>query len=136
MTPQRNGNKWNVNELLSLQREYELLELSIQEIALKHERTVDAILYKLYNEDFIGDFHLARGYPEYAQQTQTDLLEPSINYCEFNGSDESTVLFDRVSKLETDVDDMKFLLHTLMTTKTHTSKRAPLRKYNVSGASF
>ena len=27
----RSGNKWNINELLSLQREYELLELTIQD---------------------------------------------------------------------------------------------------------
>ena len=43
----RNGNKWTVNELLSLQREYELLELDIQQIALKHKRTVRAILFRL-----------------------------------------------------------------------------------------
>jgi hypothetical protein len=30
----RNGNKWTVNEVLTLQREYELLNMSIQEIAL------------------------------------------------------------------------------------------------------
>ena len=38
--PRRNGNKWNVNEILDLQREYELLEMDIQEIAKKHERSV------------------------------------------------------------------------------------------------
>lgn len=35
----RSGNKWSVNELLSLQREYELLEMDVEEISLKHERT-------------------------------------------------------------------------------------------------
>ena len=43
----RHGNKWTVNELLSLQREYELLEWSVQEIAEKHKRTVEAILFKI-----------------------------------------------------------------------------------------
>ena len=36
----RCGNKWTVNELLSLQREYELLEWNIQKIALKHSRSI------------------------------------------------------------------------------------------------
>ena len=45
--PKRHNFKWNINELLSLQREYELLEMTIQDISAKHERTVVAILYKL-----------------------------------------------------------------------------------------
>ena len=48
----RNGKHWNVNECLQLQREYELLELSIQEIALRHKRTPNAIMYKLSDEGF------------------------------------------------------------------------------------
>lgn len=48
----RNGNKWNVNELLNLQREYELLELSVEEIAVLHKRSINAILYKLEDESF------------------------------------------------------------------------------------
>ena len=137
MTPRRNGNKWTVSELNTLQREYELLEMTIQDIALKHERTVEAILYKLYGEQFIDEFHVARGYPEYAEQvqlqftTQEELIEPSINCCDFNSYDENTVLSDRVSKLETDISDIKYLLHQLITVKSKSqkSKRAPLRQY-------
>ena len=62
MNFKRSGNKWTVNEVLSLQREYELLEMSIQEIALKHSRSVEAILYKLDKENFINNWHDARGY--------------------------------------------------------------------------
>ncbi len=58
----RNGNKWTVNELLSLQREYELLEMDIQQIALKHKRSVRAILFRLETEGFIDCWHDARGY--------------------------------------------------------------------------
>lgn len=58
----RNGYRWNVNEIISLQREYELLELPIQEIALLHKRSVYSILYKLENEKFIMNFSDARGY--------------------------------------------------------------------------
>ena len=49
----RNGNKWTVNELLSLQREYELLEWTIQQIAVKHQRTKRAILFRLESEEII-----------------------------------------------------------------------------------
>ena len=65
--PYRHNFKWNINELLSLQREYELLELTIQDIADRHERTVDAILYRLQQECFIETWVDARGYQEYSK---------------------------------------------------------------------
>ena len=45
--------KWTINECLRLEREYDLLELSIQDIALLHERSPEAILYKLDNEGIV-----------------------------------------------------------------------------------
>ena len=48
----RAGFKWTVNEVLSLQREFELLGMTIDEIALKHKRTPNAIMYKLDQEGF------------------------------------------------------------------------------------
>ncbi len=48
----RNGNRWTVNECLQLQREFELLGLSVEEIALRHGRTPNAIMYKLDQEGF------------------------------------------------------------------------------------
>jgi hypothetical protein len=64
----RCGNRWSVNELLSLQREYELLEWTIQEIAEKHQRTVPAILFKLQAEGFIACWDEARGFNSQAYQ--------------------------------------------------------------------
>ena len=61
-TYKRRGNKWTVNEVLSLQREYELLEWTIQKIAEKHQRSVEAILYKLESEGFISSWNDARGF--------------------------------------------------------------------------
>ena len=58
----RRGNKWTINELISLQREYELLELTVQEIAEKHQRTETAILYKLESEGLIESWNNARGF--------------------------------------------------------------------------
>ena len=48
----RAGFKWTVNETLSLQREFELLGMTIDDIALKHQRTPNAIMYKLDQEGF------------------------------------------------------------------------------------
>ena len=65
--PYRHNFKWNVNELLSLQREYELLEMTIQDIANKHERSIDAVLFRLQKEGFIETWIDARGYQEYSK---------------------------------------------------------------------
>ena len=61
-TFKRIGNKWSVNELLQLQREYELLEWTVQKIADKHQRTVNAIMFRLEDEGFINSWSEARGY--------------------------------------------------------------------------
>jgi hypothetical protein len=61
-TQKRRGNKWTVTELLQLQREYELLEWTVQQIAEKHQRSVTAILYRLEDEGFINIWSEARGY--------------------------------------------------------------------------
>lgn len=61
-TYKRNGNKWTINEILTLQREYELLEWGVEQISKKHERTVMAILCKLKAEGFISCFKEARGF--------------------------------------------------------------------------
>jgi hypothetical protein len=54
MSPERSrrGNRWSVNECLQLQREFELLNLSIDEIANRHKRTPSAIMNKLDREGF------------------------------------------------------------------------------------
>jgi len=47
----RHNYKWSINELLALQREYELLRLPIRFIAEKHKRTNQAIIHKLIEEE-------------------------------------------------------------------------------------
>jgi len=56
MTPKRHGNRWTVNELIALQREVELLNMPIAEIAQKHERTVESISYKVEQEGFENSY--------------------------------------------------------------------------------
>ena len=70
MQHKRANNKWNINEILSLQREYELLKMSVDEIAEKHKRSAIAIAYKLKQEGFIESLNDARGYK------QMDLSSP------------------------------------------------------------
>lgn len=48
----RFGKRWTINECLQLQREFELLKLSVDEIAEKHQRTPNAIMLKLHQEGF------------------------------------------------------------------------------------
>jgi hypothetical protein len=59
----RNGYKWTVNECLQLEREYDLLKMSVPDMALKHNRTINAIMFKLqaeglcsYNDSYIKTF--------------------------------------------------------------------------------
>lgn len=53
MTPKRHGNRWTINEILKLQREYELLGMSVSEIASSHERSVNSIVLKIDEEGFV-----------------------------------------------------------------------------------
>ena len=144
-THMRYGNKWNVNELLALQREYELLEWSIQEIAEKHRRSVNAILFKLESEGFISSWNEARGFEllnyynedEEDEEEQDDdeeeeddesiVEEKPVNYIDENVSK----LTDRVWSLETSVNEISSMVKQMfdyMVTKKN-AKRGPLRKY-------
>jgi hypothetical protein len=58
----RIGYKWNINECLRLQREFELLCLTIDEIAVRHKRTPKAIMFKLDEEGFATYTDLYNGY--------------------------------------------------------------------------
>jgi len=58
----RNGFRWGVNECLRLQREFELLQLPLDTIADMHERSVNAIMWKLDSEGFADYNELYRDY--------------------------------------------------------------------------
>jgi hypothetical protein len=55
-TANRFGKRWTINECLQLQREYELLGWSIDRIAEKHQRTPNAIMFKL-DEEKLADYN-------------------------------------------------------------------------------
>ena len=61
--------RWTINECLRLEREYDLLKLSIEEIAELHERSPNAIMYKLDAEG-LADYNDA--YQNRRQKLQVD----------------------------------------------------------------
>jgi hypothetical protein len=145
----RAGNRWTVNELLSLQREFELLGWDIDKISQKHERTPNAIMFKLDEEGF-ADYNVL--YSNYhnlnakmpVTKSDTIVLDAVDNECddditdedyqenadeEDNDDDDDDVdddddddpLARRVSKIETDISDIKNMLRSF-TTKNQLSR--------------
>jgi hypothetical protein len=96
-TRNRIGNKWSINEVLSLQREYELLGWDIDQIAEKHGRTANAIMYKLDQEGFADYNVLFSNYHYHSSNEKTAVsriqkpmaLEPSLS-----DDDDDTVVDD------------------------------------------
>ena len=88
-TFKRSGNKWSVNELLQLQREYELLEWTVQEIANKHQRSVNAIMFRLEDEGFINCWSEARGYQMGSDYDPNEIVYNNVKI-EVGGDDNSS----------------------------------------------
>lgn len=78
--PRRHGFKWTVNEILKLQREYELLDLPVEEIAFRHERSVNSIMQKIIEEDFLYISDEDEYVPEHPQEESNE----DENDCEYD----------------------------------------------------
>ena len=160
----RQGNKWTINELISLQREYELLELTVKEIAEKHQRTDTAILYKLESEGLIESWNSARGfvsedYQNSVNQEDNNDKENNEEDQEVGGDDddeeyqfvedvsddddisddESEVekLTERVWSLETSVSEISSMvknIYSMLSAKQSSKKRKPLRNASTTSA--
>jgi hypothetical protein len=97
--------------LISLQREYELLELTVQQIADKHQRSETAILYKLESEGLIESWNSARGFVSEDYQNSVSSNKEQVNYDESEdveeccgGDDDEEYQF--VEEAESDDDDI------------------------------
>ena len=125
----RHGNKWTVNELLNLQREFELLGLSVQEIAQLHGRSVPAIQYRLVDEGFAT-----------WKQLDTNMVDEKTECCnesttqDMDTESEVNKLADRVWSLETSVSDISAMVKQMFnsmvyanTSSNSSVKRASLR---------
>jgi hypothetical protein len=139
MTTYRNGNKWTVNETLSLQREYELLEWTIQQIADKHQRSVMAILYRLEHEGFISSWNEARGFNA-NEFIESGTLYGASKVAPINEDyEEDTVsavsdnvhvadLTDRMNNLEKSMFELNGMVKRIYDSMV-SQKRSPLRHY-------
>ena len=134
--------------MLSLQREYELLEWTIQQIAVKHQRTEAAILFKLESEGFITSWNNARGFDmnSYKGTFEDDNVsenydsneeyEDCDNESEYSQDDDVTSdvekLSERIWSLETQVTDIKEVVQQYFNSmiSSNNKKRKPLRKQN------
>ena len=143
-TRNRIGNKWTVNEVLSLQREYELLGWDVDEIAEKHGRTASAIMHKLDQEGFAdynvlySNYHSLNSKMPVSRTQKTVVLEPSLSdeddtvidddhdedYVDEHDEeddededeeDDEDPLTERVAKLESSIDEIRSMLKALTT---------------------
>ena len=92
----RFGNRWTINECLQLHREFDLLELSIDEIAERHQRTVNAIMIKLDSEGH-ADYNVL--YSNY------NTLNPEMNSQKSSEEDDEEEDEDEDEEEEEEEDD-------------------------------
>jgi hypothetical protein len=81
--PRRHRFKWTINETLQLHREYELLNMDIEEIALKHERTVNGIIQKIEEilNDSDEDLEEEDEDEDFVDEDDADIVEDSSTLC-------------------------------------------------------
>ena len=140
-TYKRSGNKWTVNELISLQREYELLELTIKEISIKHQRSVEAILFRLESEGFIDKWSTSRGFDDYfynnkyvedeseeEDDEESDDEESEEDDEESDEEDDVDKLVERVWNLETNIKEIGSIVKQIFNNMiTNSSKSTSLK---------
>jgi len=114
--PKNHRKKWTTSEILKLQREYELLELTVQEIAKKHNRTIKSIIYKLENEGFIDSWNNARGFHmeefqnmDFHSLSENSYSDDNISYhCieENSSNDLNDITLNRIWSLESNIKEI------------------------------
>jgi len=148
-TNRRHNARWGNNEINSLYREYELLEMTPEQIAEKHQRSVYGILYRLRKEGIIEDdarngwmFNTIDegGWVKTNDSIEDDDYEESeeseSEYFFHNSqkiSDENEKfkleMNGRIIKLEECMFDMKTMVASLLKKMTNSSSRTPLRSH-------
>jgi hypothetical protein len=148
----RAGNKWTIPELITLQREYELLELTVPEIAERHKRSVFAIVARLESEGLVEIGASARGDvvnedasvdSESADDDDDEDYKSGDSDSDSDSDDDEDIeseksdvnkLSDRVWNLETSVNEIGGIVKQMMELMSNDrqaskskAKRAPLR---------
>jgi hypothetical protein len=127
---QRTGFKWTVNECLRLEREYDLLKLSVEEIALLHQRSPYAIMYKL-DEEGIAEFN------QLYQQTYPNKESSAVEESEAEESEASVEETETEAESEADEDYDRYDMRKQITslTKQLSNLTAVVYKYVVGPSS-
>jgi len=131
----RIGFRWSINEVLSLQREFELLGWSIDEIAQKHKRTPNAIMFKLDQEGFADYNVLYSDYHDLNNQMSNDntcelslehnnTSEDNESQSDCDSGDDVYNLSQRVDGIEENISEIRDMLKQMMSiyVKPSTSK--------------
>jgi hypothetical protein len=113
MKPSRHNRPWNTNELLRLQREYELLELDVYTIAEKHGRSVKSILFKLAQEQITDSPTVARGYQEKTTTTESIADNNKNIKDDYNIINMNNKIEIRMTKIETTLQNITSLVNLL-----------------------
>lgn len=127
----RIGNKWTVNEVLALQREYELLGWDMDKMAKKHRRTAKAIMFKLDQEGFANYTDLSNEY----SNLNCDISHGSLNDDVANDDtdEEELLLTSRVSKLESGLSEIKDMIKVLTYGRWQGTAKTRLDSIHVDG---
>ena len=121
MQHKRHRCPWAMNEINRLHNEYEIKELTIQQIAQLHDRTIYAILNKLQDEEIIDkSWKGVRGWswPDNyntdvnAKSTPTLDLQPSVFFDQHRVNEDSDSDYEP-SDDETDDDYEPYNKHTI-----------------------
>ena len=115
--PTRSGFRWSVNEVLALQREFELLGLSIDEIAQKHNRTTNAIIFKLDQEGFADYNELYSNLNNSESDDNSSEISLEYNYddsdTEYNSENDLYNLSHRVNNIEKNIVDLNITIKNM-----------------------
>jgi len=108
----RFGNRWTINECLQLEREFDLLELSIDEMAERHHRTPNAIMLKLDSEGH-ADYCVLYSNYKIAKQQQEDEDQDEEQEEEEDQDEEQEEDEDQEEQEEQEEEEMSLKLQVL-----------------------
>ena len=117
--PTRSGFRWSINEVLALQREFELLGLTIDEIAQKHNRTTNAIIFKLEQEGFADYNELYSNLNNSESDDNSSEISLEYNYddndsdTEYNSENDLYNLSHRVNNIEKNIVDLNITIKNM-----------------------
>jgi hypothetical protein len=131
----RFGNRWTINECLQLEREYDLLELSIDEMAERHQRTPNAIMLKLDSEGY-ADYCVLYSNYKISKQQEEDEQEYEEEDDEEQQEEEEEEEDEEEEEEEEEDGELSLKLQVLKLEKKVNDLTELLMKQNKTGSRF